>query len=664
VEHGRILHIANGCAVGILVSAAAGGAGTSARCSETPAIILSMSLNWVLIVWSMAGSASLTLAAIHCLAWLKNRAEWANLLFSVAAIGAVAVAGCELRMMAADTPIEFATGVRWAQVAVWVVILSLTGFVLLYLRSGRIWLAWVICGLRTCSLVLNFLVGQNLNYLQIDRLRHIRFLGQSVALAEGTPNPAMLVGQLSLVLLMVFVADAAIAAWRRGDRRLALVTGGSILSCIFGASLQAALIILGFVDWPLTPSLFFVAIVVAMSYETSRGVFRAAQLAAHLEKSEAALRLSEWRYDQASEAAGIGSWEWNVDRDEIWATDRARSLLGMPAGQRVDLARVWAAIHPEDREAVRQSFMHSLDAGGTYQGECRVLSQSSEVRWLATRCRTEVEARGRPITVRGISFDVTERVKAAEEIVRQRGELAHVVRLSTLNELSVSIGHEINQPLQSIRSNAQAGLLHLANEHPDLAEVREILEDIVSDDRRAGEVIREFRSLLKKDEDRLESLDFNDIVRSVLSLLNSEMAIAGVVVKVTLAPDLPLIKGHPIQLKQVLINLIINGCEAMVSLSRASRGLILTTRSLDGQSVLACVEDRGAGIPPQNLERVFNPFFTTKTQGLGLGLSVSRLIITGHGGRLWAAASGTGPGASFCFTLPAVSNVLESGSRR
>ena len=228
-----------------------------------------MSLNWVLIVWSMAASASLTLAAIHFLAWFKNRTAWANLLFSLAAMGAVATACGELWMMRAETPAEFGTAVRWTQVAVWVVILSLTGFVLLYLRAGRRWLAWTICALRTFSLALNFLVGQNLNYLEITGLRHIRFLGESVAVAEGVANPSMLVGQLSLVLLMVFVADAAISVWRRGERRLALVTGGSILLCILGATVQAVLVFWGIVHWPLTPSLFFVAIVVAMSYEMS-----------------------------------------------------------------------------------------------------------------------------------------------------------------------------------------------------------------------------------------------------------------------------------------------------------------------------------------------------------------------------------------------------------
>lgn len=614
-----------------------------------------MTLNWVLVVWSLAASASLTLAAIHFLVWSKNRTAWANLLFSVAAIGAVATACGELWMMGAQTPTEFGTAVRWAQVPVWVEVLSLTGFVLLYLRAGRPWVAWTICALRTFSLVLNFLVGQNLNYLEITDLLHIRFLGESVAVAEGVANPSMLVGQSSLVLLIAFVADAAISVWRRGERRLALVTGGTILLCILGATLQAVLVFWGIIHWPLTPSLFFVGIVVAMSYDMSREVFNAAQLAAELARSETALRQSEWRFDQAAEAASIGTWEWNVARNEIWTTDRARSLIGFAPGQRIDINSVLPVMHPADRDAVRETFMRSVETGRTYEQEFRVLLPGGEVRWIATRCRIEADVAGKPVVVRGVSFDVTERVRATEEIALHRSELAHLSRVSTLNELSVSIGHEINQPLQSILSNAQAALLVLADENPSLLEVREILEDIVVDDRRAGDVIREWRDLVKKKaERRLEALDVNELVRSVLKLLNSELLIAGVAVTVTLAPDLPLINGQRVQLQQVLLNLIINACEAMASISRRNRELFLTTQMVVDKSVLVCVTDRGPGIPRQDLERVFHTFFTTKTNGLGLGLSVGRLIITSHGGRLWIAANSTGSGACFCFTLPAV----------
>jgi signal transduction histidine kinase len=253
--------------------------------------------------------------------------------------------------------------------------------------------------------------------------------------------------------------------------------------------------------------------------------------------------------------------------------------------------------------------------------------------------------------LRRLRRDLAVREAEAHSAHLRRGELAHLARVSRLSELSVSIGHEINQPLQSILSNAQAALLLLAKDNPDLDEIREILQDIVVDDRRAGGVIRELRARLKKSDSPFESLDLNELVRNVLSLLHGELLSAGVSVTVELAPELPSIKGQRIQLQQVLLNLIINSCDAMTDVSRETRELFLTTRMHADTSLLVSVTDRGRGIPPDDHERIFDAFFTTKNDGVGLGLSVSRLIISSHGGRLWAAASPYGPGASFCFTV-------------
>ena len=377
-----------------------------------------MPLNWVLILWSMTASATLTLATIHFLVWLKRRTDWANPLFSLLALAAVATACCELWMMRAETPAEFGMALRYLQFALWVAFLSMTGFVLLHLRAGRPWLAVTICALRSLALLLNFRVGQNLNYLEISRLRHVRFLGEWVAVADGTANPWMIVGQVSTVLLVVFVTDAAVSVWRRGDRRLALMTGGSIVFCVLGASVQGFAVLWGFAPWPFLPSPFFIATVVAMSYEMSRNVLRAAQLGADLEKSEAALRQSEWRLDQAALAAGVSTWEWNAASDELWIAERGRALIGLDARQRVHFNDVLDVVHPEDRAGVREAFAHALEAGGTYQQECRVLLPHGGVRWIATRGRIDIGTHGEPVSVRGASFDITERRSAQERFER------------------------------------------------------------------------------------------------------------------------------------------------------------------------------------------------------------------------------------------------------
>jgi len=248
--------------------------------------------------------------------------------------------------------------------------------------------------------------------------------------------------------------------------------------------------------------------------------------------------------------------------------------------------------------------------------------------------------------------DITERRRAEKKSAEQRNELAHLSRVTMLGELSGSLAHELNQPLTAILSNAQAAQRFLARGEVDLDEVRAILTDIVSDDKRAGEVIRGLRMLLTKGEMPYRALDLNDVVRDVLRLVRSDLLNSGVNVLTELALDLPAVNGDRVQLQQVLLNLVVNGCEAMTGAEDADRQLIVRTALTDEKSVCVSVADMGHGIPPENLERVFEAFFTTKTQGLGLGLAVCRTIISAQGGQLWATNNNP-RGASFHFKLPA-----------
>lgn len=738
-----------------------------------------MNLNWIPIVWPTAAGAILALATIHLLVWTKNRAAWANLFFCLAAAAMAGLAFFELWMMQAETPGQFGTALRWLHVPAWVIVVSLTGFVLAYLRAGRLWLAWTICAVGTFSLMVNFLVGQNLDYREVTRLRHIPFFGESVSVAEGVANPWMWVGQLTLLLLVVFVVDAAITVWRRGERRQALVTAGSIVFVVLVGTVQALLVLWEDVQWPLTVSLFFMPFIVAMSYEMSRTVLQASWIAAQLEKSEIARHQIERRLDEATEAAEIGTWEWDIVRDEIWLTNQGRAIFGFDPAQRIDFDRMMSVVHPEDRAAMREAVTRSLQEGGTCECEYRRVSPEGKECWIMTRSRVEVDADGRAILLRGVSMDITKRKQgerlleqeraflrqvidivphlifakdrqgrftlvnqavadiygttvdaligktdadfdknAAEvenfrrmdlevmdtlrerfipeenitdaagkvhymqtvkrpivgtdqradqvlgsatditarkqaelELERERNELAHLSRVTMLGELSGSLAHELNQPLAAILSNAQAALRFLAEDRPNLDEVREILTDIVYDDKRAGDVIGGLRLMLKKGERRRELVDMNDVVRNVLRLMNSDLVNAGVTLTTGLAPGLPRVTGDEVQLQQVVLNLLVNGCDAMAGTAVAERQLVVSTELRD-QCVRVLVADQGRGIREENLERVFEPFFTTKEHGLGLGLAVCRQIMVAHGGRLWATNNAR-RGATLCLTLPA-----------
>ena len=603
-------------------------------------------MSWVTIIWSMVASACLTLAAVNLLVWCKKRTEWANLLFSLTAVGTAGMAYCELWMMQAGTPAQFGTALRWLHVPAWALLVALVGFVGLYLRAGRPWLAWSFVGLRTLSLLLDFLVGQNLNYREITRLRHIPFFGESVSVAEGVANPCMLVGQLSLLLLVLFVADATVTVWRRGDRRQALTVGGSIVFFTLAGTVQAVLVLWEMVHWPMTTSFFYLGIVVAMGYDLSRETLRAAQLSEDLQESEERMTL-------AAEAAGFGVWMWSIARNHIWGSEQWLGLFGFAPDAIVTFENVMQRIHPEDREQVERAVRRALEDRVDYAGEYRVVLPDNTQRWVTARGRVYPDTQGKPIRMMGATTDITAGKQAEEKAQRQHEELAHLSRVTTVSELSGSLAHELNQPLAIILTNAQAAQRLLAQQPPDLAEAREILADIVSEDQRAGEVIRRLRSLLKHGETSLQPLAVNGIVEEVLQLSRNSLIGHGITVHRTLAPNLPQVQGDHIQLQQVLLNLIINASDAMSANPPAGRQLTVVTARRDG-AVRISVSDTGCGLPP-DAGRIFEPFYTTKKHGLGLGLPICRSIIAAHKGRLLAEASeraGGSPGATFHLELP------------
>ena len=728
-------------------------------------------MSWVTVIWSMTASACLTLALMHGFVWYKQREAWANLLFAVVAVTTAAIAGFELAMMQAATTASFGSALRWLHVPAWVLILSLVGFVRLYLRAGRPWLAWTVVGVRTLALILNFLFIPNLNYREITGLRHIPFLGESVSVAEGVSNHWMLVGQACYVLLLAFVVDATIAAWRRGDSRRALVVGGSVIFFVTVASAEATLALWQVIPWPVIASLPFFGVVVAMEYELSRDMRRAAQLARGLQASEARISL-------AANAAGLRHWEWDMVRDELWATDRTKAHRGPAPSEPRGFDQFLQSLHPDDQEPVSHAVAKSMNGDGEYESEYRIRLPNGAIRWLVSRGRVEFNRAGKPSLMRGVSLDITRR-KEAElalresearfrtladtapvliwmsgpdklciffnkswldftgrtlerelgngwaqgvhgkdfdhclevytsafdarrefmmeyrlrrhdgeyrwlldrgvprfgpdgeflgyigscidiserkqtelEIAQQRNELAHLSRVTMLGELSGSLAHELNQPLTAILSNAQAAQRFLAHDDADLDNVREILKDIVAEDKRAGEIIRRLRLLLKKGEVQQQPTDANEVVQEVLKLVRSDLVNHGVAAHAELAPGLPAINADRVQIQQVLVNLVMNACDAMAGVPAGDRKLIVRTGLAEGEGIYISIADHGIGIAPDNLEKVFEPFFTTKAHGMGLGLSVCRSIIAVHGGKLWAA-SNPDRGATFHLSLPA-----------
>jgi C4-dicarboxylate-specific signal transduction histidine kinase len=248
--------------------------------------------------------------------------------------------------------------------------------------------------------------------------------------------------------------------------------------------------------------------------------------------------------------------------------------------------------------------------------------------------------------------------KQTEEALRQaQADLTHASRVSSMGELAASLAHEVNQPIAAAVTDANTCLRWLSRDQPDLEEARAAASRIVQDGRRASEIIKRVRQLFKKDTLQRELVDLNDIIREMMLLLHSEAIKFAVLIRVELAADLPEVMGDRVQLQQVLMNLMTNSIDAMKDVDGTRELTIQSQRGEDGQ-LLISVSDTGVGLPPQQADKIFNSFFTTKTQGTGMGLSISRSIVESHGGRLWAAANSP-RGANFCFTLSASPQVHE-----
>ena len=863
-------------------------------------------MSWVTVIWSISAGACLTLAFLQFIVWCKDRTARANLVFALGAVAVAVFAALELALMRAETPAQFGTVARWIHVPAWVLIVSIVAFVRLYLNAGRRWLAWTVVAVRTLALILNFVLSPNINYRKLTALRHMPFLGEPVSVPVGVPNPWMLVAQFSLLLLVIFVVDASITVWRRGNRRQALVVGGSIVLLVVLASAQAVAMTWGIMATPLTVSLFYLILVAAMAYELSYDLIRAAQLTRQLQASEATLRESEqrfrtvadaapvliwmsgvdklctffnkrwfeftgrspeqemgngwadgvhpedldrcfdtyteafdarkpfvmqyrlrrndgdyrWisdngvpRYDAngtfagyigscvdvtdllrqqkaldefeervalAAEAAQLGAWELDTTSNRIWVSDKVRQLFQFPPDGEISYTHFEQRVHPEDRAARDRVMRRAIQAHSSCETEYRIVLPDGTIRWIGGRARCVSDTKGKPTRLLGVSMDITER-KQAEELfqlateaspsgtllvdhqsrillvnahieelfgyardeligkavdilvperfarayasdranffaapeARAMGEgrelfgrrkdgsefpveiglnpiqtphglvvLANVVdisarlaaeeetrrnreqvellgRVSLLGEMTASLAHELNQPLAAIVNNAAAAMQYLEQGRLNPEQLQDILADVVRDARRAHDVMGNVRSAIKKGSAIRGQINLNDVVKTVTHMVQPDAAAQLFKMEMSLARDLPAIEGDPTQIQQVLINLVRNAFDAMHNTPPGRRTVEIVTNHNGEGTISVVVRDYGSGISETARDRLFEQFFTTKEEGLGMGLAIVRSIVEAHGGTI-TAENADGGGARFHFRLPIVKQMQQS----
>lgn len=605
-------------------------------------------MSWITVIWSAASGMCLMLAAMHFPVRNSAQRPWSNLCFLLMVLAVIGLGGCELMTLYADSPETFSRGVRWAHLFNGFWVAGGLGFVHFSFGTGRFWLLLSALGLRLLAVVMNFTTGESLHFKEVAGIEYVTLLGEQVAIVgEWVANPWVRLGQFASLVQVVYVIDASRRLWRNGSperRRHAVLVGGSIVFFILVAAGHAGLAAAGITRTPLLVCFPFFALIFVIGYDMSREVRRAARVLSDLEKSERRLAL-------AASAAGLALWEWHIGTDRIWISRDGREIYGVPEEELIHFSDFLATVHGDDRAAVELAVRDSISAKIPFASEYRVVLPDGGVRWIAAVGRVERDDHSGSDLLRGVSMDVTARKLAESENARQNRELSHLSRVGLLGELAGSLAHELNQPLAAILSNSQVGRRSLAHDSPDLVEMGAILDDVIADTKRAGGIVHGMRAMFKKDSlPGLEPLDLNAIVGEVTGLLNGEIVARRARFEFTPGANLPLVMASRIELQQVLINLILNALDATREVPEGTSVAILT--KFESGMVSAIVKDDGPGITPEMEARLFEPFATTKEKGLGLGLSISRGIVTRFGGELELVRDEGWPGAIFRLSLP------------
>jgi C4-dicarboxylate-specific signal transduction histidine kinase len=367
-------------------------------------------------------------------------------------------------------------------------------------------------------------------------------------------------------------------------------------------------------------------------------------------RAEEELRRSEAYLSEAQRLSRSGSFGWRPSNGKIYWTEETFRIFGYDPATKPSLELLQLRLHPDDVPAFRQVAERASEDGQDFAHEYRLRMPDERVKHIRAVAHAFRDEAG-DVEFVGAVMDITGIRQAEHELHKTRSDLAHVMRMTSLGELTASIAHEVNQPLGAVMFNAEAALSWLDGAPPNMNEAHAALRRIVRDGTRAGEIIRRIRALAKKTDSKMAPLNLNDVLSEVLTFVHHELLSSDVALRVEYASALPLILAEKVQLQQVILNLVLNGIEAMQSITDRPRELTIRSEQDGARQVRITVADCGAGFCADSAERIFHAFYTTKPSGMGMGLSICRSIIELHGGRIWAAPN-VPHGATIQFTLP------------
>jgi PAS domain S-box-containing protein len=402
----------------------------------------------------------------------------------------------------------------------------------------------------------------------------------------------------------------------------------------------------------------------AMYREENRGPLpeetRLTQIATHIagiaidrQRQQEILREREARINLAAESADLAFWILYPGQNAAWMSEKGRLIYGFDSNLPLTCDLLLSRVHPDERADVKAAYDRACALSGTFESEHRLLLPYGKTRWVIMRGRCLTDEDGNLLETIGVTLDVSAQKQADLQLQHQREEMAHRNRVSLMGEMTASFAHELNQPLTAIANNASAARRFIERGNIDPALLQQLLQDMVADSQRAGEVIRGIRSLVRKETSVHTLLDLNSVITETVRLVSTDVLSRESVVTTELDPQLPQVKATLVQIQQVLLNLIINALDAMEGLPPVERRIIISTRSDKGDVVEVSVRDFGTGLPKDRPDKVFDHFFSTKQKGMGMGLAIVRSIIEAHGGTI-VGENAPDRGASMIVRLPAV----------
>jgi signal transduction histidine kinase len=377
-----------------------------------------------------------------------------------------------------------------------------------------------------------------------------------------------------------------------------------------------------------------------------------AGIAIERQRQQETLRERDARISLVAESADLAFWVLYPDETPAWMSEKGRLVYGFDSNLPLTCDLILSRVHPDDRPKVKAEYDRAAILYGTFESEHRLLLPHGKVRWVIMRGRFLKDKDESPLETIGVTVDVSTRKEADLQVQTQREEMAHRNRVSLMGEMTASFAHEVNQPLTAIANNAAAGRRLLERGNVDLEFIGQLLQDMAADGQRAIEVIRGIRALVRKEKSTRGLLDLNAVIADTVRLVGSDVMRRESTITMELDSSLPQVEAAPVQIQQVLLNLIMNALDAVESLPPAQRRIIISTHSDKGTTAEVSVRDFGTGLPGDRPEKVFDHFFSTKQAGMGMGLAIVRSIIEAHGGTI-TAQNAPDRGARFSIRLPA-----------